>query len=650
MRSCYSIAIVVALFFAHGYGLYSLANNKNSEAITIRGNGKRGSKSTHYLSFHNFTNVDKLADTLAQHVNITHLTLEDGQLGHLGDQNWPILPFLTTLDISRVRFEEINIKWLSQLPSLTALTVTNCRLQRIPSSQYQILPRLKFLNLSHNQIKRILCHDLRSYPGLLQLNLDFNTIFDIGSDNCSRSLFPSALRRLSLAENSFQEISIYAFDGLHQLVSLDISSNKLQTFRQGTFESLPALKWLNFANQKIKNNQAFHYNPKIFKPFNRNTDLNVTIHHIAQCNYCDLLLQLQNWLIGVHHQYQILNYRKIQCHSSSIIYPNRLIVSLDDLNRTCSTDDNNTPSVNNRGENCWSLIFFFVGIIFIAMVIIICVLVYDRFLRQRSLRKCSNSSCSSNFAARTSSQDATNSNTPSLTNSSENLRRCQSLNTDGYMDAASSVNSCHINETIDLRNMPKKFHLSDDIHSKLQALGVNNPQMVINELFKLRQQDSEMFINEQTQSMNNKTYKKSNQHNGSNINLKDDDESDLSNVDMETKDPDAVVEPHDKRGSLPYDCLHRMVIEQDRDSDCENNLQGETNTMSNQLAVMNTESNQKELAEKGESDNNTTLLKISPVEMEDTEGCPSLKFTTVSKEQAYGQVENTVQKIPVMKV
>jgi Leucine-rich repeat (LRR) protein len=48
------------------------------------------------------------------------------------------------------------------------------------------------------------------------------------------------------------EIKADAFKGLDNLISLDLSCNRLESFESGTFDCLPSLEYLRLENNRIK--------------------------------------------------------------------------------------------------------------------------------------------------------------------------------------------------------------------------------------------------------------------------------------------------------------------------------------------------------------------------------------------------------------
>jgi internalin A len=206
---------------------------------------------------------DKLR-TLKANTNKVQLTT--GRLKKVPEEI-QICTELKYLDLFGNSIQEIP-DWIYQFKSLEHLSLKNNTLKEFPTIVFT-LHKINYLNLSDNQISAIDSHHFNNLMKIEKVDVGYNQISIIPNDiiinpNCiSLSLkgnrlqkFPTAisntstLEKLDLSENKISSIEDDAFEGLENLIELDLSFNEL-TYLPTSIGKLNKLKRLNLSGNKI---------------------------------------------------------------------------------------------------------------------------------------------------------------------------------------------------------------------------------------------------------------------------------------------------------------------------------------------------------------------------------------------------------------
>lgn len=158
---------------------------------------------------------------------IERLLLQNNSISVLTPGLFHQLTSLQHLDLSR---NEITSHWLnsdifSDLHQLKYLDLSYNRISRIDPTTFQSLVQLETLSLQRNELSQI-PSTIGHLVSLISLDLSFNTLQDISNASYLGSC--------------------------QQLYSLVLESNRIENVTRGSFSSLPSLKVLNLANNRIK--------------------------------------------------------------------------------------------------------------------------------------------------------------------------------------------------------------------------------------------------------------------------------------------------------------------------------------------------------------------------------------------------------------
>ena len=158
--------------------------------------------------------------------------------------------------------------WFFKFKKLEHLSLKNNILKELPTIVFTI-ENIKYLNLAENQIHEINGHHFENLLNIEKVDISYNQITTIPSEKieypkCTNlsikgnrlQKFPTAvsdahsLEILDLSENRISSIEDDAFDGLENLIELDLSYNELH-YLPTSIGKLTKLKRLNISGNKI---------------------------------------------------------------------------------------------------------------------------------------------------------------------------------------------------------------------------------------------------------------------------------------------------------------------------------------------------------------------------------------------------------------
>jgi len=158
--------------------------------------------------------------------------------------------------------------WFFQFKKLEHLSLKNNSLKELPTIVFTI-ENIKYLSLADNQIQEINGHYFSNLLNIEKVDIGYNQITSIPDNRIEYpkckylsikgnklEKFPKAisdahtLEKLDLSENKINSIDDDAFDGLENLVELDLSFNELR-YLPTSIGKLTKLKRLNLSGNKI---------------------------------------------------------------------------------------------------------------------------------------------------------------------------------------------------------------------------------------------------------------------------------------------------------------------------------------------------------------------------------------------------------------
>lgn len=111
----------------------------------------------------------------------------------------------------------------------------------------QLNPEVRHIDLSHNKIDNV-HFTLSFYYNLISLDLSANKIQTLGTSNFESQ---RNLKHLNLSSNEVESLSKDSFKGLRNLTELDLSFNRLEELPSVTFRELHSLQVLKLTNNQL---------------------------------------------------------------------------------------------------------------------------------------------------------------------------------------------------------------------------------------------------------------------------------------------------------------------------------------------------------------------------------------------------------------
>ncbi|NXX16723.1 TLR4 protein, partial [Podargus strigoides] len=270
-----------------------------------------------------FREFDNNTDTLFNCINnVPSIRLVDLQLDEVSEV--PTFSQVKHLECKKCKFKEVPAVKLSLFKELRVLRITKSKHLNSFRQKFESLTNLEVMDLSENRLSFTGCcsPQFRKCPNLKHLNLSFNSDISVTGDfaNVKNLLYLdfqhtklfgpgsypvflslqkliyldisytrthvksqctfcglNSLQVLKMAGNSFENNKLANnFKNLSHLHTLDISSCKLVTVDQSTFDALSELKELN-----ISNNKLLSLDPVVYKPLQALTSLDFSNNQLS---------------------------------------------------------------------------------------------------------------------------------------------------------------------------------------------------------------------------------------------------------------------------------------------------------------------------------------------------------------------------------
>lgn len=181
--------------------------------------------------------------------NIPMLDLSDQIITKIGSNAFQ--GNLVSLHLSRSKITYIITETFNNLSKLVNLNLSGNCIEVISERAFSNLPKVRRLNLSSQCIHTIRGNAFYKMENINILYLSYNNIWDIVSLTVSLKEIPS-LTHLNIAYNNITYLPKYAFEGLVNLRSLDITGHCLQWFQSKAFDGAAPSKGLeNIVNLNL---------------------------------------------------------------------------------------------------------------------------------------------------------------------------------------------------------------------------------------------------------------------------------------------------------------------------------------------------------------------------------------------------------------
>ncbi|XP_041093463.1 leucine-rich repeat-containing protein 4B-like [Polyodon spathula] len=188
-------------------------------------------------------------------VNTRYLNLQENTIQVIRTDTFKQLRHLEILQLSKNMIRKIEVGAFNGLPNLNTLELFDNRLTLVPTQAFEYLSKLRELWLRNNPIESIPSYAFNRVPSLRRLDLGELKRLEYISEAAFEGLVN--LRYLNLGMCALKDIP--NLTPLVRLEELELSGNRLEIVRPGSFQGLVALRklWLMHAQVSAIERNAF---------------------------------------------------------------------------------------------------------------------------------------------------------------------------------------------------------------------------------------------------------------------------------------------------------------------------------------------------------------------------------------------------------
>ncbi|XP_004071274.1 leucine-rich repeat-containing protein 4B [Oryzias latipes] len=198
-------------------------------------------------------NLEQVPESIS--VNTRYLNLQENSIQVIKSDTFKHLRHLEILQLSKNQIRQIEVGAFNGLPNLNTLELFDNRLTQVPSYAFEYLSKLRELWLRNNPIEDLPGYAFNRVPSLRRLDLGELKKLDFISDAAFVGLVN--LRYLNLGMCGLKDIP--KLTALERLEELELSGNRLEIIRPGSFQGLGALRklWLMHSQVSVIERNAF---------------------------------------------------------------------------------------------------------------------------------------------------------------------------------------------------------------------------------------------------------------------------------------------------------------------------------------------------------------------------------------------------------
>ncbi|XP_056144471.1 leucine-rich repeat-containing protein 4B [Lampris incognitus] len=197
--------------------------------------------------------LDEVPESIS--VNTRYLNLQENAIQIIKSDTFKHLRHLEILQLSKNQIRQIEVGAFNGLPNLNTLELFDNRLTLVPSHAFEYLSKLRELWLRNNPIETLPGYAFHRVPSLRRLDLGELKKLDFISDAAFVGLVN--LRYLNLGMCGLKDIP--KLTALVRLEELELSGNRLEIIRPGSFQGLVSLRklWLMHSHVSFIERNAF---------------------------------------------------------------------------------------------------------------------------------------------------------------------------------------------------------------------------------------------------------------------------------------------------------------------------------------------------------------------------------------------------------
>ncbi|NWI16111.1 LRC4B protein, partial [Crypturellus soui] len=188
-------------------------------------------------------------------VNTRYLNLQENHIQVIRTDTFKHLRHLEILQLSKNLVRKVEVGAFNGLPNLNTLELFDNRLTTVPTQAFEYLSKLRELWLRNNPIESIPSYAFNRVPSLRRLDLGELKRLEYISEAAFEGLVN--LRYLNLGMCNLKDIP--NLTALVRLEELELSGNRLDLIRPGSFQGLGSLRklWLMHAHVGAIERNAF---------------------------------------------------------------------------------------------------------------------------------------------------------------------------------------------------------------------------------------------------------------------------------------------------------------------------------------------------------------------------------------------------------
>uniref|UniRef100_A0A1A8C8M5 Leucine rich repeat containing 4Ba n=2 Tax=Nothobranchius kadleci TaxID=1051664 RepID=A0A1A8C8M5_NOTKA len=197
--------------------------------------------------------LDEVPESIS--VNTRYLNLQENSIQVIKSDTFKQLRHLEILQLSKNQIRQIEVGAFNGLPNLNTLELFDNRLTLVPSHAFEYLSKLRELWLRNNPIETLPGYAFIRVSSLRRLDLGELKKLHFISDAAFAGLIN--LRYLNLGMCGLKDIP--KLTPLERLEELELSGNRLEIIRPGSFQGLVALRklWLMHSQVSVIERNAF---------------------------------------------------------------------------------------------------------------------------------------------------------------------------------------------------------------------------------------------------------------------------------------------------------------------------------------------------------------------------------------------------------
>ncbi|KAK7167673.1 hypothetical protein R3I94_001917 [Phoxinus phoxinus] len=198
-------------------------------------------------------NLEEVPESISN--NTRYLNLQENSIQVIKSDTFKHLRHLEILQLSKNQIRQIEVGAFNGLPNLNTLELFDNRLTLVPSQAFEYLSKLRELWLRNNPIETLPGYAFHRVPSLRRLDLGELKKLDYISDAAFVGLIN--LRYLNLGMCGLKDIP--NLTPLVRLEELELSGNRLEIIRPGSFQGLESLRklWLMHSQMSVIERNAF---------------------------------------------------------------------------------------------------------------------------------------------------------------------------------------------------------------------------------------------------------------------------------------------------------------------------------------------------------------------------------------------------------